>query len=259
MKKNNQDFTSLLGVSVNDIRPGGLDILFQPIFSLETGYFVRAEVLLYVTDKQGNRLCSQQWLKEAEQQDYMDMFNLWLLEKVISSLSFFQSINHPLQLSFNLPPQYLTPVFADFIITGFKKHSLPLTSLIVELIEKDLPEDLNLLQRTISTLRQHGVGVWIDDFGAGFANITNLAELPVSGMKIDKKLVQKAPTHMGTFTILKMLIALAHQINIEIICEGIETKEQKNMLCDLGMREGQGYYLAKPMSQDDLVKLLANS
>lgn len=253
----NLDYADLLNVKLADgTIPCSLDLLFQPIFHVKTKSCTGIEILLNAQDASNKRLAIEPWLEQVEQNNKMALFNDWVFAKTLIYLNKFKDLlNIPFTL--NISPKYLTADFAQHMIETLEAFKIPGSRLIIELTEKELPQDLNHLAQTIHMLGNHQIEVWLDDFGAGFANISNLAELPVSAIKLDKKFVQKAPIHMATYTILKMLVHLAHQINILLICEGVETKAQENLLSNLRVQEGQGFFFAKPMSFNQLCKFLS--
>jgi EAL domain-containing protein (putative c-di-GMP-specific phosphodiesterase class I) len=108
----------------------------------------------------------------------------------------------------------------------------------------------------IDTLRQAGSKVYLDDFGTGFSNLSYLKHLPIDAVKIDQAFVRNITVDPGDAAIVRGVLAMAKQLNIDTIAEGIETAEQLDLLREMGCHRGQGYYFSKPISADQCRALL---
>ena len=115
------------------------------------------------------------------------------------------------------------------------------------------------LESIVSKLSSYNFRISIDDFGTGYSSITHLQRLPVNSIKIDKSFVENIMTCQRDTLIVKSLINLAKDLNLNIIAEGVETQEQLQFLKDHNCIEAQGYYLNKPLSTKDISKLLTAS
>ena len=108
----------------------------------------------------------------------------------------------------------------------------------------------------LEKLHRMGVKVWLDDFGTGFSGLSHLRQVPVDGVKIDKSFVSDLQRDPDDLALTTAIIAMAHALGITVVAEGIEQQAQFDLLnhrdCDLV----QGYWLAKPLDSDALVKLL---
>jgi len=108
----------------------------------------------------------------------------------------------------------------------------------------------------LEKLHRTGVKVWLDDFGTGFSGLSHLRQVPVDGVKIDKSFVSDLQRDADDLALTTAIIAMAHALGITVVAEGIEQQAQFDLLnqrdCDLV----QGYWLAKPLSSDELVGLL---
>ena len=108
-------------------------------------------------------------------------------------------------------------------------------------------------------LKQNGVHFSLDDFGIGYASLSYLKRLPFAQLKIDQSFIQNLLTDPNDTAIVKMVIELAHSMNIEVIAEGVETQEQHDFLVRHGCRAYQGYLFSLPLSQQALDKLLSDT
>ena len=96
----------------------------------------------------------------------------------------------------------------------------------------------------------------VDDFGTGYSSLSYLKKLPINNLKIDQSFVRYLPDNIEDAAIAKAIIALAQALNLKVIAEGVETKEQKEFLQDNGCYNIQGYYYSKPISVDEMEKYL---
>jgi EAL domain-containing protein (putative c-di-GMP-specific phosphodiesterase class I) len=137
-----------------------------------------------------------------------------------------------------------------------QEHRLPARCIEIELTE-------NVLQTgsaTIDVLRQlrsHGIAIALDDFGVGYSSLASLEQLPLSRVKLDQTLVASIHTSPRSAVIARSLVGLCHNLGIEVTAEGIECVEQLSMLAELKPIYLQGYLLARPVSADKLLGLIA--
>ena len=109
-------------------------------------------------------------------------------------------------------------------------------------------------ERIISGLKELGFIISVDDFGAGYSSFSLLSSLPMDTMKIDRSVLTGADTSTKMKKILGKVIELGHSLGMNVICEGIETVEEENLLLSLGCRYGQGFLNAKPMPMNDFIQ-----
>ena len=115
------------------------------------------------------------------------------------------------------------------------------------------------VQGTISTLKRLkslGIQLAIDDFGTGYSSLSYLKYFPIDKLKIDQSFVNDIPEDSDAVAIAKTIISLARNLNIRVIAEGVETKEQLDFLREEGCDEIQGYYFSRPLATDEFTKLL---
>jgi EAL domain-containing protein (putative c-di-GMP-specific phosphodiesterase class I) len=125
---------------------------------------------------------------------------------------------------------------------------------ITESVVMENPEDTAVTLRQLSNM---GIGLSIDDFGTGYSSLSYLKKFPIDALKIDRSFVMDITHDLDDATIVKAVIALAHSLNLKVTAEGVETEDQLNFLhrqkCDFL----QGFLFSKPISADDLEKIIA--
>ncbi|WP_181703003.1 EAL domain-containing protein [Chthonobacter albigriseus] len=146
---------------------------------------------------------------------------------------------------------------AEMIIDLLARHAVPPAMLSVEVTENVLlARDSGNVVRTLARLSGHGIRIALDDFGTGYASLTHLKEFPVDLLKIDRSFVSTLLDQRESAAIVRGVIALAHDLGVAVISEGIETVEQRDMLRALGSDYAQGYLFARPMPAEDAEDLL---
>jgi EAL domain-containing protein (putative c-di-GMP-specific phosphodiesterase class I) len=139
---------------------------------------------------------------------------------------------------------------------ALERSGLDPADLIVEVTESAVLEDPDQAVATLAALRSRGIRVAIDDFGTGYSSLSQLQTLPVDILKIDRAFVAGAGT-AAEATVTETLVQLGRMLNLRTIAEGIETAAEAATLAALGCNLAQGYYFGRPMSPDQLARLLA--
>ncbi len=128
----------------------------------------------------------------------------------------------------------------------------------LEVTESTLMGNSETARQVIHELRDYGIGVGLDDFGAGYSSLSYLHRLPLDLLKIDRSFVCSMHQGNESYEIVRTIIALAHGLNLDVIAEGVETSEQHHLLTDLGCTHGQGYFYSKPQSAAEITQLLSS-
>ena len=148
------------------------------------------------------------------------------------------------------------PHFAEKIISIVEKYNLKFSCLAIEILEdKNVTgEARKQMIDNLSSLKEKGISILLDDFGSGYTTFGDLQTLDISVAKIDKTITHNSVTDTG-FIILKNIIRTAHDIGFKTLCEGIETKEQEDAVKKAGCDLLQGFYYYKPMPVAQLEKV----
>ncbi len=221
-----------------------IHLAIQPKFSLKTGTLVGGEVLLRWDHPKHGMMSANQWINLAESHKLMPQLSRHLVEQVIKLIKGRPEQIFPLAI--NISPSCLDPELADFIINQLKSAQVSPTQIEIEVTESALPKDHQLLVNALWALRQAGIKISLDDFGVGYNCMRYLVDLEVDAIKIDKSFIQNTPHSKVAHLTLKSMIDLAKTIDLEVVCEGIETQEQLFLAKTLGADVGQGYLLGRP-------------
>ena len=140
-----------------------------------------------------------------------------------------------------------------------KKYDLPAGRLHLEITESAYTEDPEQIIDTVKSLRELGFAIEMDDFGSGYSSLNMLNQMPLDILKLDMKFIQSETAKPVNEGILHFIMNLARWMNLKVVAEGVETKEQLERLREAGCDYAQGYYYAKPMPRSEFEVLLHKS
>jgi EAL domain-containing protein (putative c-di-GMP-specific phosphodiesterase class I) len=158
-------------------------------------------------------------------------------------------------VSINLSPiQFNDTDLSKKIENAIKAYPLNPLKFEMEITESNSLDDVDKLIERINDIKSIGVGLSIYDFGTGYSSLSYLHKLPVDILKIDKSFIKDIPENQNHVSLTKAIIAIAHELNLKVVAEGIETKEQEEYLKALHCDFGQGYFYSKPLPKDHFEK-----
>jgi len=167
---------------------------------------------------------------------------------------------NPGKLSMNLAMKQLeSSDFLDFIKNLLDEEKYSYSNIEFEVTESQIMQDPKKSIEILNKLSNLGISISIDDFGTGYSSLSYLKKLPINKLKIDKSFVDNLPFDLEDVAIAKTIINLCESLNLKVIAEGVETEEQKNFMIENGCNLIQGYYYSKPISSDEMTKLLKSS
>jgi EAL domain-containing protein (putative c-di-GMP-specific phosphodiesterase class I) len=160
-------------------------------------------------------------------------------------------------VSVNLSPHQLQePDLVDDIARALDATGLPPNALVLEVTESAIIENLDLTLPRLHAIRCLGVRLAVDDFGTGYSSLSYLADLPVNFVKIDKSFIDRITPGPNGATMTRAVIDLSRALGFTCIAEGVERKDQRAVLDELGCDNSQGYLFARPASGAEIAKVL---
>jgi EAL domain-containing protein (putative c-di-GMP-specific phosphodiesterase class I) len=151
------------------------------------------------------------------------------------------------------------PLFIKDIVTAVRQADFPPSHLEIEVTESVAMRNPDLVRERISLLRQLGIRFAMDDFGAGYSNLSTMARLPFDAVKLDRTLVAGVGQDREKQTILRLALGLADELGFETVVEGIETAEDLQFAAENGATMAQGYIFSPPLSLEEFTVLLQPS
>lgn len=221
-----------------------LTAVYQPIFSLATGAVIGHEALVRPDPRSGFH-GAEALFSAAEATGRTVELDAACLEVVAAAAG---TVPPGRYLAVNLSPRTLeSPEFsATRLVATFKKHGILPSTLVLELTEREVVEDLERLRHNLESCREMGMRIAADDVGAGNAGLRLLSEITFDLVKIDLSLVQSGALRDSSMAVLRALRELAVRSSATIVAEGIETGHQLEVVRELGLTAGQGYLLGRP-------------
>ncbi|MFT6986111.1 MAG: diguanylate cyclase (GGDEF)-like protein [Psychromonas sp.] len=195
----------------------------------------------------------------AEETELILPIGQWVIDTACAQLRVWQknTLTRDLTLSVNVSAkQFRQKNFVDQVQAALQRHAISGNLLKLELTESLLQEDIDVTIATMKALKKIGVQFSLDDFGTGYSSLQYLKHLPLEQFKIDQSFVRDIVTDRSDKAIVKAIISMAQLLKIEIIAEGVETIEQRQLLLDEGCIFFQGYLFSKPIPIDQFDALI---
>ena len=226
-----------------------LELHYQPQVDLATGEVVAVEALVRWPHPRLGYVPPLEFLPLAEDAELMDSLTLLVLEKALSQCASWRAENPRITISINISTSnLLNPVFPRQVQRLLSQHHLAPEAVVLEITETTAMEQIDQCKRVIQELREVGVGVSVDDFGAGFTSLAYLGSLAVNELKLDRSFINGLAASEGSrdLTLIRSTINLAHALGLRVVAEGVEEQSSLDLLSSFGCDFAQGYLISKP-------------
>jgi diguanylate cyclase (GGDEF)-like protein len=240
------------------ISAGHLQPHYQPVYDAATGLITGAETLVRWPHASGRARLPAEFLALAQECGLMEMIDHAMLRAACTDAAQWRRQQLGLQrVSVNVAAAtVLQPGFADQVLAVLQDTALEPQHLELELTEDTLIQDLQQVNACLSVLRTVGVQVALDDFGMGFSSLSHLRQLPINRIKIDRSFVQHLPYSTRDVALVRSIITLADNLDLQIVAEGVESQEQLRHLNMQGCHELQGYLISPPLPKHEFEALI---
>lgn len=235
---------------------GEFFLAYQPIVRLDNGEFIGCEALLRWKHPQQGVLIPADFIPLAEQIGLSTQIGRTVLRLACRQLATWRDERGvAVHLSLNVAwPDLLEAEFEPSLIAITREFAIKPEQLTLEITENIVLSPGARATLIVDGLRRHGFGICIDDFGTGYSSLHYLQRFHIDALKIDRSFVYSENGELASEAIVRALMTLADGFKLRVIAEGIETQQQCEALQSVGCRYGQGYYFAKPLTADDLVR-----
>lgn len=258
MERRSKLHGELIPELLHAIKNDEFHLVYQPKICLKGEGHKSVEALLRWHHPFKGTISPLVFIPVAEEAGLMTEITRIVIRRVIEELKYLKSVGLEIKASINISPRD----FNHDGFTSFIKHILTDCEIDPSLIELEVTERsvLDKSQRVIELFkefRQMGIKISIDDFGTGYNSLIHLVNVPMDFVKLDRSFITNIikPNYQK---MIEKLISLAHDLNIKVIAEGVETKEQLNILKSMNCDIVQGYYLSKPLEREDLEAFYKN-
>jgi diguanylate cyclase (GGDEF)-like protein len=243
------------------IERGSLVLHYQPQVDVGLGRIFGAEALVRWRDPRRGLIPPAAFIPMAEETGLIHPLGAWVLRMACEDASRWSVRGESdLRVAVNVSSRQLgDSAFTDIVTSTLRETGLDPHRLELEITESSVLQERGVTLATIQLLRELGVHVSIDDFGTGYSALSALKQLPVDGLKIDRSFVTDLPSDGSAATITAGLIGMAKGLGLATIAEGVETREQMQLLHSQGCHRMQGYLFAKPMPGDEFADQLEDA
>jgi len=233
---------------------------YQPIVDLFDGSMVSAEALLRWERPEHGLIGPDEFTPLSEESGLVVPIGAWVLEQACVQLAHWQRTAPSMSVAVNLSVrQVLEPDIAALLSDVLSRTGVRPDSVCLELTESVFMGDIEHFGRTLKSLKDLGVSLSIDDFGTGYSSLSYLQRFPVDAVKVDRGFVDGLGTDSSDSSLVAAIIPMADALGLSVTAEGIEMKDQLSILTSLQCQRGQGYYLARPMPEGDMSRLVAQA
>jgi EAL domain-containing protein (putative c-di-GMP-specific phosphodiesterase class I)/GGDEF domain-containing protein len=237
-----------------------LFLLYQPKVRLRDGSILGIEALARWKHPHLGVIEPNDFIPVAEQTGLIIPLTLWVLHRALLQCRAWKELGIDLSLAINLSMLNLTAAeLPEQIAALLKDAAIPSERLELEITESVIMDDPERTLRTLRQIRSLGVRLAIDDFGTGYSSLAHLSRLPVTTIKIDKSFIREMEATKDNAVIVRSIIDLAHNLDLQVVAEGVESVAAKEMLVAFGCDEAQGYYFSPPVPAPHIQRFFGNS
>lgn len=234
------------------------EVHYQPQVCLKTGAVVGAEALLRWDNAVLGKVPPNRFIPLAEEYGLVNSIGEWVLESVCAQMKVWHEQGlGKIKVAVNLAAgQFANDATVPYVESTLRKFDVAPEYLGLEITEGTVMGDPNKAVAALRRLKDIGVSISLDDFGTGYSSLSYLKRFPIDVLKIDKSFVDDVTTNSADAAIALSVISLAHNLNMRVIAEGVETREQMEFLTARGCDEMQGYYFSRPINAEGFTALM---
>jgi EAL domain-containing protein (putative c-di-GMP-specific phosphodiesterase class I) len=233
---------------------------YQPIIALETGRVSGFEALARWQHPTRGLISPAEFIPVAEETGIIVPLGLWVLEAACRQMREWADMSGDFDgvtVSVNLSGrQFSQSDLVEQVSAALGKAGLAPARLKLEVTESMVMENVETVVEVLTKLRALGVGLSIDDFGTGYSSLSYLHKFPIDTLKIDRSFVGRMTDNVENAEIVRTIITLAKSLQMSVVAEGVETREQFKRLRESGCDFGQGFILSRPVAHPEAVKLV---
>ena len=232
------------------VERGAFEVYYQPIVSALTGHATGFEALVRWQHPVHGPVSPAEFIPLAEETGLVIAIDRWVLRRACVQVAAWQRCPDRASLTLNVNlsgQQFLRTDLVDYVSGVLEETGLAGHYLRLELTETVMLSSSATVQDNIARLKALGVQLHIDDFGTGYSSLSYLQHLPTDTLKIDRSFIDRLCLNHEGEELVRTIVAMAHNLGMKVVAEGVETAEQLGLLVALGCEYVQGYYFSKPL------------
>ena len=233
----------------------------QPVVDLATGRVVAGEALVRWQHPERGLLAPGEWLDVAEGSDVIHALGTWVIDESCRMAAHWRRVlgDRAPVVHANVSARQLGQgTLVPDVQGALRRHDLPGGSLVLELTETQLDHAHSAVLSEVVQVRAAGVGLAADDFGTGYSSLTRLTEMPVDMIKIDRAFVSRMLEDERARAVVSSLVTMGNALRVDVVAEGVETREQAECLAAMGCHLAQGFWWSRPVPEDEFVRLVGH-
>lgn len=235
------------------------ELVFQPLFNVQQNRVTNVETLLRTKSAAlSQKFSIFQIIQTAEMTGQILEIDHWVIREACLAIQRInQQVEEPLHISVNISALHIMQQdFVEHIKTVLEETGVKPEWIDLEITETSLMEsfDTNIIK--LFELKELGISLHLDDFGTGYSSLNYLNSLPIDHVKIDKSFVDKMLLSEKDCKMVETIISLSHNIGLQVVAEGVEYKEQYDVLSKYGCELIQGYYICKPVNYETIIEFI---
>jgi diguanylate cyclase (GGDEF)-like protein/PAS domain S-box-containing protein len=231
-------------------------LYYQPLIDLFSGDMFGVEALIRWPDPSGGLVSPGDFIPLAEEMGLIDAIGAWVVDELCRQDAIWRDEGIELELGFNLSPRQLWhPDPVARIADQIEDAGVDPQRITVEITESTAMHDPDRTLAVLHAFKDHGLKLAIDDFGTGYSSLARLRYMPVDVLKIDRTFVRDVNSDEQSASMVSAIIALANNLRMQPLAEGIETEEEWRFLAARGCNLGQGYLFSRPVPADQITAM----
>ena len=243
------------------LRKKQLEVHYQPVIGAKDGVLTGFEALVRWPHPERGSIAPDTFIPVAEEVGLIHDIGRFVLLEACRQVAVWQrQTGRPLNVNVNVSSQEFTQTgFVEQIKEALLETGLPASCLRLELTESLLMDGSPEVKETLDKLRALGVGLQIDDFGTGYSSLSYLQRFSADAIKIDRSFIHKLGDNPESAELVRTIVTMAHNLGMQVVAEGVETKEQREALIALGCEYLQGFLFAKPLTAKEAAAYLGGT
>ncbi len=240
------------------IQDDALSLVYQPKYDVKTRGVVGAEALCRWRHPTLGAINPAEFIMVAEQSGQIDKLDDWVISQVCAQVRAWQDAGLPVvPVAINVSGlRFASRNFAQYLLEQIHQHDIPPSAITLEITETAAMKDIGKSMETLADLQSLGIHVALDDFGSGYSSLGYLKRLRVGTLKIDRTLIGGLDADLQGRAIVGSMVALAHELRMKVVAEGVESDSQLDILHAMGCDEVQGYLMAMPLETPAFADLM---
>ncbi|WP_162212717.1 sensor domain-containing protein [Lysinibacillus contaminans] len=228
------------------------ELFYQPIMNVKTNEIIGMESLIRWNNEILGQVTPDEFIPIAEETGMIIPIGQWVLDTAIEqNVRWQKEVYKPFKISINVSVrQLLEPTFLESVKNSIENNSIDATYVVLEITESIAMYAESMIEK-LCALKKLGINLSMDDFGTGYSSLSYLNKYPLDSLKIDKSFVIGMNRDDENKALVKTIIAIAKQLDLKVIAEGVEGEDEYHFLSEIGCDYAQGYFISRPLSVND--------